>query len=81
MYIEKEVRTASIKRWAESLPVGTEFGITECANRYQATLPAYRSPSGFGGQTIARVLVEHCGWKRKVRSVTKSSIPSKAIEV
>ena len=64
MYKEKHNRTASIVKWAAQLPEGTKYKISESGRRYIATLPSYKSPAGNGGQTVARVLAEHCGWIR-----------------
>ena len=71
MYKEKDGRTAIVRAWAAGLPVGTEYGITDAGDRFRATLPAYRSPSGYRGQTIARILCEQCGWMRNTRTIMK----------
>ncbi len=72
MYKRIEGRVNRVRRWASTVPANTVFGITEVARRFRRdVLSEYASPSGYGGQTVARILCEDCGWVRQARSVWK----------
>ena len=72
MYKRIDGRVNRVRRWASTMPANTKFGITEAARRFRSdVLSDYASPSGYGGQTVARILCEDCGWIRDSRSVRK----------
>lgn len=72
MYKRIESRVNRVRRWASEVPPNSEFGITEVARRFRRdVLSEYASPSGYGGQTVARILCEDCGWIREARAVRK----------
>ncbi len=71
MYVEKPKRTAAVKLWADSIRPGVEYDITESGRAFCATLPPYQSIAGYRGQTVARILCEHCGWIRGAWTVRK----------
>ena len=76
MYKERASRTRLVKEWADRYPLNTEFRITEAADKFRQTLPSHVSPSGFGGQSVARIMCEHCGWLRLRASVIKRGYDS-----
>ena len=72
MYKRIQSRINRVSRWASTIPANTELGITQVAMRFRRdVLSEYASPSGYGGQTVARILCEDCGWIRKARTVLK----------
>ena len=70
-YIERPVRTKFVKLWASKVAPGSRFGITEVGNLVRLSLPAYVSPMGYGGQSVARILRDQCGWHRDDWSIGK----------
>lgn len=53
------------------MPQGASLTPTDAAIKVKAMLPPYRSPAGYGAQSVARVLCENYGWRRTGRLLVK----------
>lgn len=70
-YVEKPARTALVKLFDEQAAPGTVCTIAQLSKIISAMRPPHKSCIGYRGQSVARVLVEHCGWVRGAHTVRK----------
>lgn len=71
MYKDKQIRTQVIKAWSDSVANDASYRMDDLAELIAQRRPSNASPMGYAGQSIAKVLVLHCGWSRFGRILIK----------
>ena len=70
-YIDSPARNRFVEAWANSKPVGYQCRPSEAASEVRALLPAGARQKGYGGMSVAHVLITKCGWMRSMFGVAK----------
>ena len=70
-YIDSPARNRVVEAWASSKPVGYQCRPSEAASEVRALLPAGAWYKGYGGMSVAHVLITKCGWMRSIFGVVK----------
>jgi len=70
-FIDSPARNRFVADWEATKPVGYQCRPSDAASEVRALLPAGVRHRGYGGMSVAHVLVAKCGWMRSMSGIVK----------